>query len=513
MTLKKKLLFLLSLVGLVVFFAIIYKIYVPRINAFGCFDDCFNFLGGYFLNSGKSIYSDFFYNHQPGMAYLSAFTQSVFHPSSIPELILRHRQVIFLISSILTFCLFVRFRYPILIASILYEPFKFYVFGDRFLAESIVGYLLIYMVGICLYAFQGNYKKYDSFIMPIVAFLIIFLREPFIPAAVFLLTTYLFLAAKIEKKFPLLPILVFLAPFTFFLTYNFSYYYLNVVTINKLVVASDTAYLPNLLISFFYPVVLIATPGGYGVLRILFVLCSISFLVGFILFTKINKQIGTTVFTILALFLVNLRPVGANQSFYEAFHIAPWLLVFVFFIGFFVIEITKRYIRTGTICIIFICLGVIFLLSNKTHFMYEKVDTSTEYFTNFSHVMDVGTTVRNLSDKDDTFFVDGYDDLIIWEAGLKSPYKYTWYTSYMPRVKLYEDARNKMIEMKIPDFYYGKCIPTLSKESSKSSQSLVENYIQISPSKDKSCILINKEKAKSITEDKKAKLVGTKYSF
>ena len=68
-------------------------------------------------------------------------------------------------------------------------------------------------------------------------------------------------------------------------------------------------------------------------------------------------------------------------------------------------------------------------------------------------------------------------------------------------------------KMKIPDFYYGKCIPTLSKESSKSSQSLVENYIQISPSKDKSCILINKEKAKSITEDKKAKLVGTKYSF
>jgi hypothetical protein len=127
--------------------------------------------------------------------------------------------------------------------------------------------------------------------------------------------------------------------------------------------------------------------------------------------------------------------------------------------------------------------------------------------------MDVGTTIRNLSEKNDTLFVDGYDDLIIWEAGLRSPYKYAWYTSYMPKIEKYATARNQMIEQVIPDFYYGKCINVLKKESNGTSQSMVKNYIQLNPLKDKSCILVSKRKASSISEAKKLKLIGTKYSL
>ncbi len=513
---KKNLLFFISIFLIIVLFGALYKLYIPRVNAFGCFDDCFNYLGGYFINSGKRIFLDFFFNHQPGMAYLSAGIQNLLNTSSIPDLILRHRQIIFLISFASTMCLFLKFRYPILISAILYEPFKFYVFGDRFLAESIVGYLIIYMVGVCFYALKGRISKYDLYVVPFLAFLIIFFREPFIPAAIFLLATYLTLVKKVTKKIPIISLLIFIAPFSIFLTYDFAFYYLNLVTVNKLVIAPDASGITpliSLLTSIFYPVVLIATPGGFGFLRILFILYSICFLLLMLIYAKMEKNVLISLFILATLFLVNLRPVGANQTFYEAFHVAPWLLVFTFTMSLLTIEILKKSRRLGVISIALLALSAIFLLTNKSYFMYEKVDTSSEYFTNFSNIMDTGTTIRNLANSDDTLFVDGYDDLIIWEAKLPSAYKYTWYTSYMPKVELYEHERNTLLENSIPDFYYGKCLKVLAKEGSKASRSLYNNYIQINPAKDKSCILIRKDKASSISFEKREKIAGTKYKL
>jgi hypothetical protein len=145
---KNKLKLVLTFLLVTILFGILYKLYIPRINAFGCFDDCFNIVGGYFMLDGKVLYKDIFFNHQPGMAILSALTQLFFHPSSIPELILRHRQVILFISFLATLLITLRFGLFFIFFSIIYELTKFYVFGDRFLAEGIVGYFLIYQLGV-----------------------------------------------------------------------------------------------------------------------------------------------------------------------------------------------------------------------------------------------------------------------------------------------------------------------------------------------------------------------------
>src|SRR5579871_1635124 len=141
---RKYLYYFISIVVLVFFTGVLYKIYIPRINAFGCFDDCNNFMGGYFLLHGKRLFSEIFFNHAPGMAYISYLIQSLFHPRNLYELILRHRQFVILFGFFGNLFLLLRFGWKASGFIILYELSKFYLFGDRFLAEAIIVYPIVY---------------------------------------------------------------------------------------------------------------------------------------------------------------------------------------------------------------------------------------------------------------------------------------------------------------------------------------------------------------------------------
>ena len=134
---------LIPLILLLPLYVILYKIYIPRVNAFGCFDDCFNYLGGYFIANGKHIYSDFFFNHQPIPAFLSYFVQTLTNPINIFDLVLRHRQFLMLFGLLFNVLLIIRFRLPAFLFVIIFELSKFYVFGDRFLAEGIIVYPIV----------------------------------------------------------------------------------------------------------------------------------------------------------------------------------------------------------------------------------------------------------------------------------------------------------------------------------------------------------------------------------
>lgn len=132
----KKLIFYFSLFGILILSSIfLYQIYFPRVNAFGCFDDCFNYLGGYFLSKGKILYSQIFFNHQPLMAYLSQFIQLNLKLISIYDLLLKHRQTVFLFGILMDALLILRFGLAGLGFTFFYEFFKFYLFGDRFLQK------------------------------------------------------------------------------------------------------------------------------------------------------------------------------------------------------------------------------------------------------------------------------------------------------------------------------------------------------------------------------------------
>src|SRR3989344_5269199 len=153
---------LIPLLLLPLLYAILYQIYIPRVNAFGCFDDCFNYVGGFFIANGKHIYSDFFFNHQPIPAFLSYVVQTLTNPINIFDLVLRHRQFLMLFGLLFNALLIIRFRLPAFLFIIIFELSKFYVFGDRFLAEGIIVYPIVYLAGLTLLKLSNDKRQANS---------------------------------------------------------------------------------------------------------------------------------------------------------------------------------------------------------------------------------------------------------------------------------------------------------------------------------------------------------------
>src|SRR5579872_1615155 len=102
---------LIILLFLISFYFLLYKLYMPHINSFGCFDECMNYLGGYFLVQGRSLYSQIFFNHQPLMAYMSWLVLKLFHPTTMFEILTRYKQFLLLFSLIANFFIIKRFRW------------------------------------------------------------------------------------------------------------------------------------------------------------------------------------------------------------------------------------------------------------------------------------------------------------------------------------------------------------------------------------------------------------------
>jgi len=252
--------FLLAILS--IFFLFLYKIYIPRIAAFGCFDDCFNYGAGYFITKGKHLYSEIFFNHQPFPAFISAAIQQTTRPENIYALLLRHRQFILLFGFIWEILLIIRFGMKGLGFAILYETTKFYIFGDRFLAEGMIVYPFVYMIGTFLKPSNNEKMAWiDVAICTISTWFILFMREPYVPAALFIFCLVLIFHPYKKSRVIFFLLFVFLAGLTMLL-FPLSDYYENVVTINRQTILLDSlrdqkTIFPGIIISFAYPIVLL----------------------------------------------------------------------------------------------------------------------------------------------------------------------------------------------------------------------------------------------------------------
>lgn len=500
------LVFLTSL-AIIAFSFLLYKIYIPRASSFGCFDDCFNFMGGYFLLNGKSLYSEIFFNHSPGMAYISALIQSAVSPINLYDLVLKHRQFVLLYSLVFNLILFWRFRYKVLGFILIFELTKFYVFGDRFLAEGLIVYTLVYLAGL---AFENlskiKIRKYDYVLTPIFAWFAIFLREPYVPLAVFLFTAVIF--NKNLSKIKIYPILILIGlSIATILYHNFSDFYFNVFTVNQ-VFLSEGSMLENVLEGFFYPIWSLL-PGENSLFHeILIVLC-----LPFLLMTGIllrRKRYAIVGFVWLSLLLANFRPTVPGLSFFAAFHMIIWYGLFIFF-SFSMLTLIKN-VKLHYGLLGFYILAFVMIFWPGRSFIYDKVNQNTDFVTNYGVPLQVGDVVAILSDSDDTLFLDGYDDIIYWVSKRQSSYPYSWYTSLMPGQKLYTDSRLEMFREYPPDFYYGSCI--VNDAPQRIIPDFIKNeYIRLEDSGEPSCLWVKKSKEKEITDDKWQKVSEKYYSL
>lgn len=489
---------IICIVALVFFYVALYKVLIPRITAFGCMDDCNNFLGGYFLLHGKQLFSQIFFNHAPFMAPISEFVFWATKPQNLFEIVLRHRQFVMLFGLVSEVLLIIRFGPIALPFALFYELTKFYIGGDRFLAEGLIVYPMTYLLGI---AFEKFYKKnllaVDYFTAALSLWFILFIREPYTLAAAFLFGIILWNKKYWKIKRLALLLLAALSFLTLF-SYNVSEFFYNVVYVNQTTLAAenaDTGFLGiQIYRSFVYPI-LIFFQGSWNFFRYIELGLSALFLfvTGVFLWKKEWKWV---VLLWITLGLANIRFVLPGQQYYGAFHLLPWYAMTICMTLFMSKGIGKKWV--SSVVVAGLTLLLMYVAWSKGSYLHDKIDEHTEFITNYGNVLQVGNVVASLSSPKDTLFLDGSDDAIYLVSKRYSLYPYSWYTSLMPQYKKYTDARTKMFATNPPDFYYIACsakttIATLPKI-------IQTDYARLYNLDHPSCLWVKKSKLPEISD-------------
>lgn len=485
--------------------------YLPHIGAFGCFDDCNNIIGGFFILKGKKIFTDFYFNHQLGMAYVSFFTQYFFHPETLYKLLLYHRVVVFLWSLFFSIWLFLRFRFSVLFFILLFAITKFYVFGDRFLAESFIIYPLVYIL--CLLWYQQTKQRiyrWEYVLTALFVWFIIFMREPFIPLALFLFAALIW---KAEKKMQIISLGI-LSGLTVVTISFFSLkdMYQQLVVINQQLVSQEVGENQTggigILKIFFYPL-FVLTSFPKTMLGQIEIDLSILFFAFAFYQTLVGKKYKELFLFLFVLGIACIRFVQPGTMFYHGFRLMVWYGLFITFVNLLIMSSPRRFKTIGIT--LFIVL-ILFSVFSPKSFMKEKINREEAFTVGYGHYFATGTVVKTLAKKDDTLFVEARDDMIYWQADIKSAYKYQFYTGLMPSQKLYVDARTEMFGKYPPDFYYGDC-----DEKTMRAKSLPKNretdYQQIYFSEKPSCLYIKKGNVSKLTKQQLEQIQSLGYTI
>lgn len=496
---------------------ILYKILSPRVNAFGCFDDCFNIVAGYFMLDGKTLYSQIFFNHQMLMADISYVIQTLSHPINIYELVLRHRQFIMLIGLIMDGVLIYRFGLAGVGFTLFYEFSKFYIFGDRFLGEGLVVYFLAYILGLLWYKLNKNKLYLSDYILAgIFTWAIIFLRETFIPVAIF--TYFLILFNKNEYKNKIISVVIFLILtlgvilLTPIKDYIFQVLYINLNLTYSIREKADNPFiLVNQLKIFLYPLYLYIG-NTFNNFRYFILGLNTLFIISLILYIKSFKKLSIILLFLFLLGLTNIRPVTPGTIFYGAFHMLPWYGSFILLFFLVLQEIKKQSKKFVSFASLALFLLFTYLILAPNSYIREKADSYSEFINNYGNILQLGEVIRALSKPEDTLFLDGGDDLIYWQAKLHSNYKYSWYMSLMPMFPVFTNARAYMFANDPPDFYYDLCTKGKNYNPSLPKQ-IISKYQQLYSFGKPTCVYVKKTKIPQISTKQWQKAKEFKYEL
>ncbi len=495
-----------SLLLLIPFYIFLYKAYSPRVNAFGCFDDCFNYVAGYFMIHGKGLYSQIFFNHQPLMPILSFLIQKLIHIINIYDLVLRHRQVLLLFSFFMNAFIIMRFKWKGIAFTVFYELTKFYLFGDRFLAEGFIIYPMTYVAGVIWYKYQGKHIfSFEYFFAALMAWFVIFMREPYAILAFMLFAVLLYGKKSLGVK--ILAVFIFLSiTIGTFLVMPLKDYLFDVFSVNSGTVFSFNMKETGLLSPYgpiwmwFYPIYILFSPDNWNFYRDFVVFLDFIFLFALSFFLIFSKKRKGILIMFMLFGFANLRLAIPGIAFFGAFHLLPWFGMFILLTCLLIEEVwnLKKLLAVPLIGMFIVLVGYV---SFSPHaFFYDKVNPQAEFLEYFGNDLQVGEIVHILAQPTDTLFLDGADDLIYWQAKVISPYQYSWYTSVMPLIPQFRKSRFNMFSTNPPDFYYGSC-PKQNIPNRTLPESVKSDYVQFYSNKKPTCLYARSEKVVTFTQD------------
>ena len=497
---------IISLLSVVFFFSFVfYEVYFRMIGVFGCFDQCFNYVAGFFLGQGRHLYSEIFFNHQVLMAYLSFLIQQLTRPQTLYQLVLYHRVFVFLYSLIWDILLSKRFRLKGVGFVIFYELTKYYFFGHFFLPEGLLVYPVVYLFGLWWEGDKSRLSRPDYLAAAVFTWLAIFLREVYIPLA-FCLYCLILLQGKFNQVKKLSVGVFFLLTCLTLLFLPLKEYFFQVFKLNLLTTASAEIREQGLgglgsLKIFLYPFSLLYG-GKWNNLRQYLFGVDLVFLTSVFYFVWSTKKIKQTFLLFFLLGLAAVRWVVPGTVYYEAFHLLSWYALFLMAVFFLLFDFLKK--KAKGLFRIFLCvlpLCLIFLLLSPISYLKGKNNRVEEFTVNYAQYYTYGQAIKTLAAPSDTLFLDLWDDLIYYQAGILPAYPYALYTPVMSDFPLYNNLREKMFLTDPPDFYYAYCNDT-SVLSSPLPKKVMDQYLSLNLNGKRSCLYVKKNKLKSIPSSK-----------
>ncbi|MEI6532736.1 MAG: hypothetical protein WCO06_02760 [Candidatus Roizmanbacteria bacterium] len=521
-------------------FAIIINIFYYKLQtSYNFVDEHYNILAGYAIKNGSKLYSDFAFNRQPGMAWISYLIQEITHPNSLYLYIIRHRLFMIVYSVVTLIFLSFRFGWYGLGIAVLYESVKFYNFGFTFQAESFSGYLLLYIFGL-IFSQWMNKKIYtiEYYIVTILTWFLIFTREPYIPLYLFIYAIFLSrvtynhdtpqllkkLQIKVDRTLVVNVGLLILLNVITLSCLPLKQYYEQVVGISSHSVAGSEisdqgGILGSLLRSILYPIYILV---GSRFSNFHVILIILTFYIGYtwnLIFKTIDsKQKYTFLFHSLVLFCIlflsALRTQDPGTDQYGSYRMNIWvsaymsIAVFLFIKQISIINIIKSKLPS----IIAILLALYIVISPRSYLWKEKQHTIQDsFFISFNQDEQPGHLLRSIKQPTDTLFVDGYASLIFLSSGIPSAFPYYVYYPVM-QFGQYEKLKNAMFINKPPTFVYFDCqVPRQYIDFPHSSYSA--GYIELLKNYNNSCLFIRKDRAEKLSSKEKESLIFYEYTF
>ncbi|HEV2340127.1 MAG TPA: DUF4118 domain-containing protein [Patescibacteria group bacterium] len=495
-----------------VFFTL--RLFYDQVGLTSFVDSENNYIVGHFLLQGKTLYSQVFFNHQMLMAYVSYLIQLVTHSSTLYKLVFYHRAFVFLFSLLMDLLLIYRFRLVGVGFVLFYEIVKYYLFGNFFLAESLIVYPLVYVFGLAWEKVKKiSHAPIELIIATIAVWFVVFMREPYIPLALFLYAVLLW-DKKIDRTHFISILLFILLSCVTVFTVPLQDYFYQIVIVNVTNIIPVEIHKSGLqgigILSIFVYFLSIFWGGTWNFFRFVLVGLDIIFMCELVLFIR-RKKGKEVVLVLITLGLAAVRLVAPGTVFYGAFHLLVWIALFIFSLFLFLVDLSiekyKSKIMTGIYLLLIISLC--FLVFTFGWFFSSGETRAHQFNRNYGRFYVNGEVIKILAKPGNTLFVDLWDGLIYFVTGLPSSYVYSIYLPVERGIATFENERMRMFRTNPPDFYYTDCA-----DNEILLPGFIRNqYMQLLQNSKPSCIFVKRSIVLHISKTKKYQLQQLGFSL
>lgn len=475
--------------------------YTKNAFSFHFVDEEYNFAIGKYLLSHEVLYRDIITNHQPITHIASSFVQNYSKPNSIFLLVSRHRTAIAVWSLLWSIFFVLFFGVSALLFVFCYELTKSYLFGNLFLAETIVVYPLLFLMGLIIYDKHLS-NPLELLFSGICISLCLFLLGPIWPVVTFLVLLLLYrqknhLIKTLTFVFlGLLIIIIALWKYVSFPGYLYWYLYTNLIYTIPSYHGNET-WVFTILKSFVSPVIPFITFDDTPMLWLIRIF-SLLLILNLVMLRKFRFVL--IIITLLG--LSNIRFVLPGSGHYNGFHMLPWFGALVFIASTLSLQQFKQNIPAmfKITNIVLIISAIVFSLSYAAPVLLEKKDTQKDYLINYSTYTDRGEIIRIMKDPADTLFVSRDSWLVYWQSDTNHLPKLFGYYSWMSGIPKLHNAVLAEFTKKPPTYFY--C------DNCKGSdlEQFLGQYTNIKKNNNPTDLYVTLDKIKKLSESQKEQL-------